>query len=96
MQPQKVTSLFDLIDQGDPKAAMKTFTKDLEKNGKKLFQDPLTKAHTLTVKAVVFSANGNIQEARLSIDEAFSEIQSLAEDPTKIKAKEFIETTNRI
>ena len=96
MQPQKVTSLFDLIDQGDPKAAMKTFIKDLEKNGKKLFKDPLTKAHTLTVKAAVFSANGNIQEAQLSIDEAFSEIQSLADDPTKIKAQEFIEVTNRI
>tara|TARA_B110000285_G_C14662233_1_gene396573 strand:- start:378 stop:512 length:135 start_codon:yes stop_codon:yes gene_type:complete len=44
MQGSKIQSLFDLLDQGDPKSAMKTFTKEIEKNGKKIMKDPFSKA----------------------------------------------------
>lgn len=75
---------------------MKTFIKDIEKNGKKIMSDPLSKAHTLMIKAAILSAGGSMKEAQQSIDEAFSEISKIGEDPTKIKVKEFIDTLKQI
>jgi|TARA_B110001450_G_C17289347_1_gene346807 hypothetical protein len=42
---------------------MKTFTKEMEKNGKKILKDPLSKAQVLMIKAAILSHNGKIKEA---------------------------------
>jgi hypothetical protein len=37
---------------------MKTFTKEMEKNGKKILKDPYAKAHSHVMKAAILAASG--------------------------------------
>jgi hypothetical protein len=46
MQPSKISSIFDALDMGDAKSAMKIYSKEIEKNLKKIKSDP---AHKVAV-----------------------------------------------
>lgn len=85
MQPTKIQNIFDVLDQGDPKSAMKTFLKEIEKNGKKIMTTPENKAQTKIIKAAICSASGNFKEASLEMEEAMKELANINMAPGRVE-----------
>lgn len=96
MQGTKVQAIFDVLDQGDPKTALKTFNKEIEKNGKKIMKDPLAKAHTQMMKAAISAASGRPQETDQEVDEALGEILKASETPGQVRGKDLVELFKQI
>lgn len=60
MQHNKISSIFEALDMGDAKSALKIFNKEMEKNGKNINKYPAAKISAKLTKSAILSAAGKM------------------------------------
>ena len=94
MQASKVASVFQALEDGQIKAARKTFEKDYEKAAKKIAQDPYALMQATLVKAIFASASGHQAEAAGLVEEMCNIIRKLGDNPASIKVGDLTHALN--
>ena len=74
MQSGKVQSIIDTLDMGDSKSSFKIYSKEWDKNGKKMKNDPAGLASTLLIKCSILAAQGKVEEVQIDFDTAMEEL----------------------
>lgn len=87
----KLSSILQALELGDPKAALKILEKDIEKSQKKANKDPYVKVTTSLIRATILAANKQQRECNVAIESAFTDLSAACENAKQIKLADLLD-----